>query len=314
MKKRILTLVAALAVAATTVAPVNAETLPSSQELDKYFYYNAKGEPTDANGNVLASGDKLVFKSGDQKKTVDKIVDTHTEVKSANSDLKPSGAANAKVNVVTGNAKDNLMDNGIKPCVKEFVKATEERKAGKANIGNIKGIHYFDLTADQTGDVTFKIDDDMNEKAMDGDSYAIVLHYTGNAADEDGITAQYCKISSAGKVTAHFNSFSPVSIIATNVHSAQTLVNTYSHSAGSDAGSASATTTTTTTATPVVDPAAQQVAPVDPNAAAAANAKGAGAGTGAASPKTSDNAYALYLILAVAAVAGTTLVATKKTR
>ena len=40
-----------------------------------------------------------------------------------------------------------------------------------------------------------------------GDANSIVLHYTGNASDEDGVTAKYCKISSAGKVTAHFNSF-----------------------------------------------------------------------------------------------------------
>jgi hypothetical protein len=303
MKKRIFTLVAALAIAATTVAPVQARTY-STSDLGGYTSTELKKNKDDGSKDKAAT---------------DKIVDNlSAQVSSANGDLKPSGAANAKVNVVTGNAKDNIMDNGIKPAVKEFVKASRKGDAGNGKVGveSLRGIHYFDLTADQTGDVTFKVDvsDGFNSDALDGDSYAIVLHYTGNAADEDGTTAQYCKISSAGKVTAHFNSFSPVAIIVTTSHSAQQLVNTYSHSAGSDAGSASATTTTTTTATPVVDPAAQQVAPVDPNAAAAANAKGAGAGTGAASPKTSDNAYALYLILAVAAVAGTTLVATKKTR
>jgi hypothetical protein len=289
MKKRILSLVAALAVAATVVTPVHAGEL-----------------------KVLSSS-----VSDDSKQTVDTVTDTLTsKAKSANSDLKPSGASNAKANVVTGNAKDNLMDNGIKPAVKEFVKVSKKRndptspkaEAGKAGVESLRCIYYFDLTADQTGDVTFKIDQEENGDALDGDSYAIVLHYTGNAADDDGITAQYCKISSAGKVTAHFNSFSPVAIIVTTGTSAQQLVNTYSHSAGSDAGNAAATTTTTTTtAAPV--PTTTEVTPVEnPAGTAPANGKGA------ASPKTSDNAYALYLILAVAAVAGTTLVATKKTR
>jgi hypothetical protein len=299
MKKRILSLVAALALAATVVAPVQATTYVSPN-MTAYYTYGADGKAT---GYVES-----------EKKVVDSVFDTHTNVKMSNSDLKPSGAANAKVNVVTGSAKDNLIDNGVKPAIKEFVKADKENKAGngKAGIQSLRGISYFSLTADQPGDVTFKIDDDYNEKAMDGDSYAIVLHYTGNAADEDGITAQYCKISSAGKVTAHFNSYSPVAIMATTEHSAQTLVNTYSHSAGSDAGNAAATTTTPAVTAPVVDPNAAVAAPVDGAAAAAGTT--AANGKGAASPKTSDNAYAMYLILAVAAVAGTTLVATKKTR
>ena len=89
------------------------------------------------------------------------------------------------------------------------------------------------MTADSAGDYTFKLEDSMAD-AMSGDCYAIVLHYTGNASDEDGVTAQFCKISAAGKVKAHFNSFSPISVIATNVTSAQKLVNTYNHSAGSN--------------------------------------------------------------------------------
>jgi hypothetical protein len=290
MKKRILCLVAALAVAAMVVTPANAAVKK---------YNSSEFEGTTANQNTK----------------VNTIVDGQTGVSSAQSDIKPSGAAGAKVSVVTGSAKDNLMDNGIKPCVKEFVKATEKGEAGKGKVGvsQLRGIFYFDLTADQTGDVTFKVDADgdaAQADACNGDQYAIVLHYTGNAADEDGITAQYCKISAAGKVTAHFNSFSPVAIITTTSTSAQQLVNTYSHSAGSDAGNApaAATTTTTTTAAPV-QTTTTDVTPVEnPAGAAPANGKGA------ASPKTSDNAYALYLILAVAAVAGTTLVATKKTR
>jgi hypothetical protein len=290
MKKRILCLVAALAVAATVVTPVNAA------------------------GGAMVTSSSITT---DGKDKVDSTVDACTkDAKSAQSDLKPSGAANAKVNVVTGNAKDNLMDNAVKPAVKEFVKVSKKRtvdgkpETGKAGVESLRCIYYFDLTADQTGDVTFKIDQEENGTALDGDSYAIVLHYTGNAADDDGVTAQYCKISSAGKVTAHFNSFSPVAIIATTEHSAQTLVNTYSHSAGSDAGNAAATTTTTTATTAApVQTTTTDVTPVqNPAEAAPANGKGA------ASPKTSDNAYALYLILAVAAVAGTTLVATKKTR
>ena len=42
--------------------------------------------------------------------------------------------------------------------------------------------------------------------ADDGYDYVLQLHHNGEEPD-DGITAQYCKISSAGKVTAHFNSF-----------------------------------------------------------------------------------------------------------
>jgi hypothetical protein len=302
MKKRILSLVAALALAATVVAPVQATTTLTTTK--------------DANGGVSFISTEI---TDDGKDTVNSIVDKlSSTAKSANGDLKPSGAANAKANVVTGSAKDNLMDNGIKPAVKEFVKVSKKRQvdgkaeAGKCGVESLRQIYYFNLTADQPGDVTFKIDQDENGKAQDGDSYAIILHYTGNAADEDGITAQYCKISSAGKVTAHFNSYSPVGIIATTSHSAQELVNTYSHSAGSDAGNAAATTTTPAVTAPVVDPNAAVAAPVDGAAAAAGTA--AANGKGAASPKTSDNAYAMYLILAVAAVAGTTLVATKKTR
>jgi hypothetical protein len=299
MKKRILSLVAALALAATVVAPVNA----ASPLLD-----NDKTKGTYTSEALV----KLDKNSSKDKDAVDAIVGVLSNVKTANKDLKPSGAADAKVNVVTGDAKDNLMDNGIKPVVKEFVKASRENKVSsgeKCGVDMLRGIHYFDLTASQTGDVTFKVDDSMNSDAMNGDCYAVITHYTGNAADEDGITAQYCKISSAGKVTAHFNSFSPVAIIVTTSESAQRLVNTYSHSAGSDAGTGAAVATTATPA-PTVQPTTDATAVPATDAAA----KAAANGKGAASPKTSDNAYALYLILAVAAVAGTTLVATKKTR
>jgi len=301
MKKRILSLVAALALAATVVAPINA----------------AKATPAAKTGyNSSSLNDKVG--AGEQKGQTDKaIVDAlfgaASDVKSAQKDLKPSGAADAKVNVVTGDAKDSLIDNGVKPVIKEFVKATKEdkvRSGEKCGVDMLRGVHYFDLTASQTGDVTFKVDDEMNNDAMNGDCYAVITHYTGNAADEDGITAQYCKISSAGKVTAHFNSFSPVAIIVTTSESAQRLVNTYSHSAGSDAGTGSAAVATTATPAPTVQPTTDATAVPTTDAAA----KAAANGKGAASPKTSDNAYALYLILAVAAVAGTTLVATKKTR
>jgi hypothetical protein len=300
MKKRILSLVAALALAATVVAPINA----------------AKATPAEKTGyNSSSLNDKVGAgeKKGEtDKKIVDDLFGAASDVKSAQKDLKPSGAADAKVNVVTGDAKDSLIDNGVKPVIKEFVKATKEdkvRSGEKCGVDMLRGIHYFDLTASQTGDVTFKVDDEMNNDAMNGDCYAVITHYTGNAADEDGITAQYCKISSAGKVTAHFNSFSPVAIIVTTSESAQRLVNTYSHSAGSDAGTGAAVATTATPA-PTVQPTTDATAVPATDAAA----KAAANGKGAASPKTSDNAYALYLILAVAAVAGTTLVATKKTR
>ena len=51
------------------------------------------------------------------------------------------------------------------------------------------------------------------------------------------------KVSDGGKLTAHFNSYSPVAIIATTVESAQTLVNTYNHGIGSDEIGAAAGTT-----------------------------------------------------------------------
>lgn len=293
MKKRILSLVAALALAATVVAPVSA----ANTVCGKY------------DSTTLLSYGKN--DSSHDKDAVDVIFGNATDVKTGQKDLKPSGAADAKINVVTGDAKDSLVDNGMKPLIKEFVKASREGKVAngeKAGVENLRHAYMFDLTASQTGDVTFKCDADSD--AMNGDCYAVVLHYTGNAADEDGVTAQYCKISSAGKVTAHFNSFSPVAIQVTNVESAQRLVNTYSHSAGSDAGTGSAAVATTATPAPTVQPTTDATAVPTTDAAA----KAAANGKGAASPKTSDNAYALYLILAVAAVAGTTLVATKKTR
>lgn len=87
------------------------------------------------------------------------------------------------------------MDNGIKAAVKKFVENRAKILNGagdvtKADAANLKGIYYFDLKADQPGDVTFKLEDKVPGDAMSGDAYAIVLHYTGNAADEDGITAQ----------------------------------------------------------------------------------------------------------------------------
>ncbi|MBQ7677250.1 MAG: hypothetical protein IJT32_03350, partial [Lachnospiraceae bacterium] len=160
MKKRILSLVAALALAATITTPVNAA---------KYVVDATYNSTT--LGTTIASDD-----SSQDKAATDTLTDTHSAaVSSANSDLKPSGAAGAKVNVVTGSAKDNIMDNGIKPAVKEFVKASRKNEAGNGKVGvdSLRGIHYFDLTADQTGDVTFKVDvsDGYNSDALDGDSY-----------------------------------------------------------------------------------------------------------------------------------------------
>lgn len=230
-------------------------------------------------------------------------------------ELKPSGAADVKVNVVSGAAKDNLLDNGVHPAVKKFVENRAKAlagspQAGKADASNIKGIYYFDLTASQPGDITFKLEDALTS-VMSGDAFAIVLHYTGNAADEDGITAQYCKISSAGKVTAHFNSFSPVAIIATNVESAQTLVNTYSHDAGSDAaGAQPAATTNVPTAAPaaVTTDAAANAAAQPTAGAAAANTTNAAGTKGAASPKTGDTNDLSVLLLLAAGMAAATLV------
>ena len=77
--------------------------------------------------------------------------------------------------------------------------ADDELDNGNKYLDNIKK----DVINGQTPDFLIQ----NSGSPISGDAYSIVLHYTGNAADEDGVTAKYCKISSAGKVTAHFNSF-----------------------------------------------------------------------------------------------------------
>ncbi len=169
-----------------------------------------------------------------------------------------TGASGAKISVVAGDDKENIEENGITPAVKEFVKnyiklVNGEDVKGKGTSADIAGIYYFTLKADEPGDITFKLQEEALE-GMGDDGYCIVLHYTGKTEDEDGITAQYVKVTSAGKLTAHFNSYSPVAIIVTTLSSAQTLVNTYNHAIGSDeiglTPAAEVTQPTTTVVTP----------------------------------------------------------------
>jgi hypothetical protein len=303
MKKRILSLVAALALASAIVAPVQAANLVDETGYNAQTWAEMPSAEAHAKYDTLNSG----AKSKVLKEVTDFVVDRGIDQVDTGK-VKVQLVDNGKVNVITGDAKDNLQDNGIKPFTREAVKARMEGKtgAGKGKISDqeIVGIYEAQVTANSTGDVAFKVDLDQNAEALSGDAYAVVFHYTGNASDEDGITYQICKVTTGGKVTAHINSFSPIGIITTKSENAQKIANTYSKSIGSDGGDAATTTTTTGTTLPT------EVTTQQPTGQEPTGTKG----NGAASPKTSDNAYALYLILAVAAVAGTTLVATKKTR
>ncbi len=271
MKKRILSLVAALALAATVVAPVNAEVKVDSKAAAQY------------------SSTTKITASTAQKVLDAKVFDTK--------DLKPAGQTNLKVGVVTGNAKDNIKD-----AMKEAVTKMPENKVNSDT--------YFDLTGETTGKVTFKLTPGNSE--FNGDTYAVVLHYTGNASDENGVTVQYAKIKSSGKIEANFNSFSPVGIIATNYERLQELVDAVDMGgAGSDGGTASNIVNNNG-----IQSIEQPTEVTTPATTGTTTDAAAGKTTeGKTAPKMGDDdTYALYLILAVAAVAGTTLVATKKTR
>lgn len=234
----------------------------------------------------------------DTKKTTDYLFDLMSSVPNAK-ELKPSGVADVKVNVVAGSDRDNIIDNGVKPLIKEFVKASNDRLANKSGSGSkaemdaLEAVYYGNVSASQPGNVTFKIEDKIDISAYDrsgNDPYAIVLHYTGNAADEDGITSQYCKISSAGKVTAHFNTYGAFAIVVTRDPNAQRLANTYSHSVGSDAAN--------------LTPAATVAAPVATTTQAAAAP--AAAQTTVAAPVSSTATPAATTQATVAAPAATT--------
>ena len=206
-----------------------------------------KTSPVDAQlfGAYEASSKKLVT---DKIKTAtDAMLGAATNKLNADK-LKPSGVADVKISVVSGDAKDNIMDNGIKPIVKKSVENRAKNLNGgsagdQIDCADIVGIYYFNLTASATGDVTFKMEDEVD--ATDG--YAFVLHYTGISSDEDGITAQFVKVNGSGKVTAHFNSFSPVAIIATTCNSAQKLANSCSFNMGSDDPASTALSSSATT-------------------------------------------------------------------
>ena len=147
------------------------------------------------------------------------------------STMKVSGPSNVQASVVYSSDSDNIHENGITPFVRECVKnSLDKDNSSKLYIKDIDAIYYFNLTADEPGQVTFKLDDAF----VTPGGYAVVMHYTGNPQDQDCITAQYVKIGSGGRVTANFNSYGPVAIIATSTESAQKMVNSYYIAEGSD--------------------------------------------------------------------------------
>ena len=75
--------------------------------------------------------------------------------------------------------------------LKEKVEKTESKEEAKGLIAEAG----MELTDEEIDQVSGGCDNDM------------IVHYTGKAAAEDGVTAQFCKIASAGKVVSHFNSF-----------------------------------------------------------------------------------------------------------
>ena len=303
MKKRIGALALACAMAAAIpVMSVNAQWKTST-------LWNSASDVTNRNTIYSeapyynADGSKNGNESAYQKKLTDYITDSRSAGYNA-AELKPSGIADVKVSVVSGDAKDSILDNGVKTAVKEFVKRETGAKTDGTRARAIAAIYYGTVNASQAGDVTFKLEDKVDDQAKDGDRYAIVLHYTGNAADEDGITAQYSKISAAGKLTAHFNSFGPFAIIVTTEDSAQQLANTYSHSVGSDA--ANLTPATTTVAPVATTPAV--AAPVSSTATAAPVSSTATAAAPVATTTTAAPAATTTTAAPAAATQATTAV------
>lgn len=179
------------------------------------------------------------------------------------SKLNPTGGVS--VQIVTGSDYDDVNDKIIKPIMNELVKAYLKKNASGAKPGltaeDVQAIYYGKLKGDQTGDVTFKIQEEFSD-AFTGSCYALVLRYTGLSSDADGVTAQYAKISTQGKVQAHFNGYSAFAIFVTTEESLQQIVNTYYHGVGSDGASAAPvatvnTNTTTSAPAPVVSAPAQ---------------------------------------------------------
>ncbi len=189
-------------------------------------------------------------KNNFESKQLQQITDSFTGalIKEANSEkLNPTGVSNAKISLVVNDDFSDIMDKTIKPVMTEFAKASIKLSVNGAKPGtsaeDVKAIYYGKLQADQPGDITFTIEEKFSD-AFTGNAYALVLHYTGKSSDDDGVTAQYAKISANGRVKAHFNSYSPFAILVTEEENLQMLVNTYYHSAGSDSGTAEASVNT----------------------------------------------------------------------
>ncbi len=201
MKKKFLATIASLALALTVVAPVSAATKPTG----------------DASSDNIRNATNAVI--------------NETTKNSDNSSLKPSGVPGVEISYLLRDDKDNIYDNAIEPFVNQAVKNSLKGSGEGIKAENIDAIYYFDLTADEPGRITFKM------KNAESGGYAAIYHYTGDYSDEDGLTAQYVKIKSGGRVTANFNSYSPVAIIATSNTSAQALVDTLYYTAGTDQSS-----------------------------------------------------------------------------
>lgn len=204
MKKRLLALFAVMALSITMVMPVSA----GVQEPEK---------PDEVNSSVI-------------RQTTNQVIG-QAENNANSSTMKVSGPSNVRAGVVYTTDSENLHENGIIPFVQECVKnSLDKDNSSKLYVRDLDAIYYFNLTADEPGQVTFKLDD----AAVTPGGYAVVMHYTGNPQDQDCITAQYVKIGSGGRVTANFNSYGPVAIIATSTESAQKMVNSYYIAEGSD--------------------------------------------------------------------------------
>ena len=224
MKKRLFAVLAAMVLSMTTALPVFAESDINWNSID---WSNPNYDALETN-DFSPSG-------SDYRKAAEAIIN-QKENNANSSKIKVSGPANVSTTFVYSDEYDQIYDNGIYPTVYEFAKNSVNTVAGRDNASKAKGedidsIYYFNVKGDEPGEVTFR----MSDGYLTPGGYAIVLHYTGNPMDQDGVTAQYVKVSSGNTVKAYMSSYGPVAIIATSTDSAQKLVNTYYLTAGTDA-------------------------------------------------------------------------------
>jgi LPXTG-motif cell wall-anchored protein len=179
---------------------------------------------------------------------------------------------------VTFNRVSQLTDSqkaNLNTALQEILKKVPETR--------IKAMYTGDIDATGSGKITFK--------ALGSYSGAIVMHQASNGVWDN--TAEECK---NGEVEHTFNGFSPVAILVSDMTKNQLKATDFATSIG-NAGSSNGSSTSGNAAA---------------GNAAAGNAAAA-AGANGASPKTGE-AGTLYVLLAMAAVAGTAVVATKKSR